>query len=257
MFIGDRPTTAYDLNFRLFGVPVRVHPMFWLISVILGPIHGDPKYVAMWVAVVFVSILVHEMGHAMAIRFFGWRPSILLYSFGGLAMYQPTHHDPRKQIPISLAGPAAGFLLAALTVLLAKAAAYPVEFTFGAPMVVNWTIGFENLRGVPSINALMLIEQLLWVNIWWGLVNLLPIWPLDGGHVCYELLLELRVHDALVKALWVSVTVAGAVAIFALLRTRDIRNDFFLPLMFGYLAYSSFSMLQQYTGRGGGYGGEW
>ena len=256
MIIGDRPTTPYDLNFRLFGVPVRVHPMFWLISVILGPIHGDPKFVAMWVAVVFVSILVHEMGHALAIRDFGWRPSILLYEIGGLAMYQPTHHDPRKQIPISLAGPAAGFLLAALTWLLFKTTGNSIEFASGGPIGFHWII-FVKDDHESTQNIARLADQLLHVNILWGLLNLLPIWPLDGGHVCYELLLELRVREALVKALWVSVTVASAVAVYAVIRDHNDMYDLFIPLMFGYLAYSSFSLLQQYTGRGGGYGGGW
>lgn len=257
MLIADQPTTPYDLNFRVLGVPVRVHPLFWLISVILGPIHDEPKYVVMWVAVVFVSILVHEMGHALAIRSYGWRPSILLYSFGGLAMYQPTHHDPRKQILISLAGPLAGFALAGLTILLLSATGNTVRFSFGGPIGLKWTFIVRNLTG-SNDNLLNLVDQLLQVNIFWGLLNLLPIWPLDGGHVCYEFLLELRVREALVKALWVSVTVAGAVAIYTVIRLgKDLSHDFFIPLMFGYLAYSSFSLLQSYSGRGGGYGGRW
>jgi hypothetical protein len=69
--------------------------------------------------------------------------------------------------------------------------------------------------------------------------------------------LELRVHDALVKALWVSVTVAAAVAVYALIRDHNDIYDLFIPVMFGYLAYSSFTLLQSYTGRGGGYGGGW
>jgi len=253
VLIGDRPSTPYDLNFSLLGVPVRVHPMFWLVSAILGPYSGPPKYELMWVAVVFVSIIVHEMGHALAIRSYGWRPTILLYSFGGLAIYQPTHQDPRKQIAISLAGPLAGFLLAALTILLARAMGYPIRFYFGEPMGLNFSFDFEKMRAQPNLDALMLIHQLLWVNIWWGAINLLPIWPLDGGHVCYEFLLELRVREAFVKALWVSVTLAGAVAMLALVRM----HDFYLALMFGYLAYSSFELLQSYLGRGGGYGGRW
>jgi hypothetical protein len=76
---------------------------------------------------------------------------------------------------------------------------------------------------------------------------------LDGGHICYEFLLELRIREAFVKALWVSVTLAGAVAMFALIRLQQ----WYLALMFGYLAYSSFELLQSYLGRGGGYGGRW
>lgn len=253
MFIGDRPTTPYDLNFRLLGVPVRVHPMFWLLAVLLGPLQGEPKFMVTWVAVVFISILVHEMGHAMAIRGFGWRPSILLYSFGGLAMYQPTHQDPRKQILISLAGPAAGFLLAALTILLARAAGYPMVLWFGKPLGINFGPDFNHFRTAPNGNLVMLIFQMLEVNIWWGVINLLPVWPLDGGHVCYEFLSLARVSQALAKALMVSVTVAGAVAIYAVASLRDI----WLAFMFGYLAYDSYTTLQSYLGRGGGYGGRW
>ncbi|HEX3998728.1 MAG TPA: site-2 protease family protein [Pirellulales bacterium] len=253
MFLGDRPTTPYDLNFRLLGVPVRVHPYFWLLAALLGPLQGEPKFMLMWVVVVFVSILVHEMGHALMIRSFGWRPSILLYSFGGLAMYQARQQDPRKQIAISLAGPAAGFLLAALTVLLARAMGYPVMFSFGKPLGINFGFDYEHFRSVPNINLMMLIFQLLEVNIWWGLINLLPVWPLDGGHVCYELLSELRMPQALPKALMVSVVVAVTVAIYAGVRLQD----WWLALMFGYLAYDSYSTLASFQGRGGGYGGRW
>jgi Zn-dependent protease len=247
VLIGDRPSTPYDLNFSLLGVPVRVHPMFWLVAAILGPFRDLPKYELTWVAVVFVSIIVHEMGHALAIRSYGWRPTILLYSFGGLAIYQPTHQDPRKQIAISFAGPLAGFLLALLVVFLGRTAGYRIEYSFGEPLGVNWLIGSGNADGRE------LIRQLLFINTWWGLVNLLPIWPLDGGHICYEFLLELRIREAFVKALWVSVTLAGAVAMFALIRLQQ----WYLALMFGYLAYSSFELLQSYLGRGGGYGGRW
>ena len=215
MLIGDRPTTPYDLNFRVLGVHLRVHTVFWLLSAVLGHYSGPPKFELLWVGVVFVSILVHEMGHALAIRAYGWRPTILLYSFGGLAIYQPTHHDPRKQIAISLAGPAAGFVLAALTCLLFKALGNSIEFSKGGPTGFQWIL-FVKDDSVSTNTLAHLVDQLLQVNIWWGLVNLLPIWPLDGGHVCYESLLELRVRDALAKALMVSVTLAGAIGIFSL-----------------------------------------
>ena len=103
------PATRYDLRFSALGVPVRVHPLFWLASIVFG-IQLPPRLVVIWVGVVFVSILIHELGHAMTIRAFGWYPLILLYTFGGLAIYQPTHRDPRKELLISLAGPAAGLL---------------------------------------------------------------------------------------------------------------------------------------------------
>ncbi len=253
MFMSDQPRTNADLNFRLLGIPVRVNPWFWLMAVLLGPLQAKPILMVMWVVVVFVSILVHEMGHALVIRGFGWWPSILLYSFGGLAMYQPTRQVPRKQIMISLAGPAAGFLLAFATLALARAAGYPFLFHFGAPYGITFLPDFEHMRIGANGYVVMFVYQLLEVNIWWGLINLLPVWPLDGGHVCYELLNELRVPDALAKALMVSVVLAVAVAAYAAIRLSDI----WLAMMFGYLAYNSFATLQSYQGRGGGYGGRW
>ena len=72
MLLGEPPRTGGDLNFQLFGIPVRVHPLFWLIAVLLG-ISGDPQpaEILLWVVAVFVSILVHELGHALTMRAFG------------------------------------------------------------------------------------------------------------------------------------------------------------------------------------------
>lgn len=252
MFMSDQPHTAYDLNFRVLGIPVRVNPWFWLMAALLGPLRDKPIYVLIWVIVVFVSILVHEMGHALVVRAFGWWPSILLYSFGGLAMYRPTRQVPRKQILISLAGPVAGFLLAGLTVFLARAAGYYVLIHIGKPYGIMFGLDRARTTGT-SDSVLAVILFLLQVNIWWGLINLLPVWPLDGGHVCYELLTGLRVPDALVKALMVSVALAVLIAVYSVIRL----NDIFLAMMFGYLAYNSFATLQSYQGRGGGYGGRW
>jgi stage IV sporulation protein FB len=96
-----------------------------------------------------------------------------------------------------------------------------------------------------------LVNFLLEVNIWWGLMNLLPVYPLDGGQFLRELLGYLRVPDALEKSLWISIFTAAGVALYAFARV----HDYYLAAMFGYLAYTSFQTLQALTGRGGGYGG--
>ena len=82
---------------------------FWVVSALFGS-QLPPKYVILWVAVVFVSILVHEFGHALTMRAFGSYPQVLLYSFGGLAMSMgQRRQSPGRQLLISLAGPAPGF----------------------------------------------------------------------------------------------------------------------------------------------------
>ena len=65
------PPTRFDLCFTLFRVPVRVHPLFWLIAALFGGITGDLRTLIIWVASVFLSVLVHKMGHAPAMRRFG------------------------------------------------------------------------------------------------------------------------------------------------------------------------------------------
>ena len=116
MLFNEPPPTPYDLNFHVLGFPVRVHPFFWAGSLLLGLgiTNGDPLRMLIWIGAVFLSIVVHEMGHALAACRQGWQPRITLHAFGGLASYQPTYHTPRVQVLISLAGPLAGFLLAAL-----------------------------------------------------------------------------------------------------------------------------------------------
>ena len=111
--LGQVNETEFDLRFSLFGIPVRVHPGFWIVAMIMR--RGAFKHeqglalIGIWVAVVFVSILVHEMGHALAIRYFGWDPHVVLHYFGGYAAYVPTWgQSPRRSIIISFAGPGAG-----------------------------------------------------------------------------------------------------------------------------------------------------
>src|SRR5262245_1781127 len=88
--LGNASPTPFDLRFAVFGIPVRVHPFFWLFSALLGWDARDPNRMFLWIACVFVSILVHELGHALTALWFGWPPEIVLYSFGGYAAYNPT-----------------------------------------------------------------------------------------------------------------------------------------------------------------------
>src|SRR5215510_6526401 len=133
MLIGEPPPTQADLHFRIFGFPVRVHPYFWVVSLImgmggLGSGKADPKEVLIWVIVVFVSILVHELGHTFTQRHFGGHPWITLYGMGGLASCNDCDRSPRSQIIISLAGPIAGFLLATVVILMLRVTGHAIGF---------------------------------------------------------------------------------------------------------------------------------
>ena len=96
---GQVPQTQYDLHFQVLGIPVRIHPAFFVLCVIMGFSEGWARElqvnvlvpILLWTGVVFVSILVHELGHALMARNFGWPPNITLYHFGGLASFQPSY----------------------------------------------------------------------------------------------------------------------------------------------------------------------
>jgi stage IV sporulation protein FB len=254
--IGEPPPTQADLHFRAFGVPVRVHPWFWIVTLFLGmggsgP--AEPMQTVLWVAVVFVSILVHELGHAFLQTRFGGHPHITLYSFGGLASCDDCDRSPRSQILISLAGPVAGFLFAAAIVLLVRAAGHSIVFALSPTSgnLSDWETGrlvwqrillfsafFEPFASRP-LNCL--IADLLQVNILWGVINLFPIYPLDGGRVARELFTLGNPRRGIIQSLWLSVGAAAFLAAWGL-----SRNSIYTAIMFGYLAYGSYQTLRAY-----------
>jgi membrane-associated protease RseP (regulator of RpoE activity) len=251
VLLSEPTRTPYDLRFSVLGVPVRVHPFFWLITAILGARgNSKPAEVLLWVATVFVSILIHELGHALTARAFGWEPWITLYGMGGLASYRPTRQSHWRQIVISLAGPGAGFLFAALIVAGIAASGHPIFWTWPESVLPIATTPFFKSDGTINVNLTNLVGDLLFVNIFWGLINLLPMLPLDGGRIAESALQIVDPRDGVQKALWLSIFVAIAAAAFAYLRLQDT----FLILLCAYLAYTNFVTLQSLNGGNlGGY----
>jgi len=242
------PPTQYDLRFSIAGIPVRVHPLFWLIALLFGA-SGDLIQLPIWVFVVFVSILIHELGHALAMRRYGQPSRIILHFAGGLTVPEPVSWGsrwanvalrPNQEIFISLAGPGAGFLLAALVAVGATIS--------GGSIITNWLFGVIPLPVaalLPFGGRVMslLVTMLLWVNVFWGLINLLPVYPLDGGNVSRYLLLQADPINGVRKSLWISVIVGCLVAVAGLLILRSI----YMAFLFGLLAFQSFQSLQGRT----------
>jgi len=97
----------------------------------------------------------------------------------------------------------------------------------------------------------MAIRMMFWINIFWGLINLLPVYPLDGGQVARDLFsLSQNPHEGITNSLRLSVATGAAAALLGLVVLQSI----FIALMFGYLAYTSYRTLQAYAGRGPGVG---
>lgn len=225
--------TQYDLNFRIFGIPVRVHPLFWLIALLLGFQTGRLGLTATWVGCLFVSILIHELGHAFAARHYGWPPHIVLYSFGGLAMFQPTYGYTRgRAIWISFAGPLAGFILFGVVA--------GFEFALVEGVKANQAWAQALLRGNFGTGIAFAIIQLKYINLFWGLVNLLPIHPLDGGRIFSEIANARGSVVGRRRTHVIGMVAAGLVAAYFLNSGR-----FFGGLLFGSLAYENYRQWDQ------------
>ncbi len=152
-------------------IPIVIFPAFWIFSFLIALFisGGDFLQMFIWVGVIFISVLCHELGHALTASCFGRQCHIELVAMGGL-----THHDGEalsfwKQFLITLNGPIFGFLLGL--------AAY---FLAAAPQITS----------LPLKAFLISVRDINW---FWTAVNLLPILPLDGGQLL-RILLEKLFH---------------------------------------------------------------
>ena len=256
----DPGRTGYDLHFRLLGVAVRVHPFFWLATFLMGFSGGDPKSILVWMLASFVSILAHEMGHALTMRRYGLGARVVLYHFGGLAIAEETDHPdwlPRSRestwqaVLISFAGPAAGFLLAGLlaVILLSSGGTFqwlplnvesPIFWKFHLPKSIPEVV--QAVEGKIELTPLRLLcEDLFYINIFWGLVNLLPVFPLDGGQIARALFTARDRYRGLSYALQLSCVTAVVVGLLAYF----VLQNQYMGFMFFILAFSNYQMWQQ------------
>ena len=226
MFLLEPPPTPLDLKWHMFGIPVRVHPFFWLFTALLGlgALRQGIAYLLLWVACVFVSILIHELGHVVLGKFFGSHGHILLYSFGGLAIGSSKLANRWQRIGVYLAGPASQFLLILV-----------VAIPYSAYYVASQGEGSEFLSE--------LFFFLFVINVFWAVLNLMPVWPLDGGQVSREIFEMLNPDGGQRTSLIVSLVCAVVLAVAGLFLS------FYTALLFGSLAFCSWQLLQPAAGQ--------
>jgi Zn-dependent protease len=237
----------------MFGISVRVHPMFWAMAAITGWVflHDGFAYLFAWMACVFISVLVHELGHIYMGRLFGSHGHIVLYGFGGLAIGSSSLSNRWQRIAVSFAGPLAGFLYLGLVVLAARILR-PDEF----PVMVEftkWRLGFSEQVFTQVSMLQHVFYSMVVVNLFWGILNLLPIWPLDGGHITRDFFGGLDPQNGERIAFGISGVVAALLAVQGisialkrpLLPFLTMFDGTFMAIMFGLLAVGSFQALQQ------------
>jgi Zn-dependent protease len=166
-FLPSRSSSG--LKFTLFGVPVTISLSVVLILAFLGIQLRDPLRIALWVGIGIGAIILHELGHALVARAAGSAPEITLAGLGGVTTYRATPRARSRgwSLLISVAGPAVGIVLG----LGAVAAGAPC-----CGVMIGGTTG----EFAASV--------FVFVSIVWGVLNLLPILPLDGGQALEALL---------------------------------------------------------------------
>lgn len=235
-------------RFTLLSIPVTVEPLFWLMGFLLGgglDIRIDDRSALIgtliFMGVCFISILVHEYGHALSgRRLAGGQQAVRLWAFGGLAYNRHGRWTKRNRILMILAGPGAGFLLFFLVVagiLVGFGMENGLEY-LRLCVIGSKTSNLEVWNFIQNYWALnSVLYSLIWINLWWGLVNLLPIYPLDGGQVAMELIpSRTRVHR-------IGLFFALGVAIFGI-----FSGSMFIAIMFGFLAWQNYSATKMPSG---------
>lgn len=197
-------------------MPVTVKGSFLLIAALIGFTGvGYVEETIAWIAIVFVSILVHELGHAFTARRYGATVAIELNGLGGLTRWSLPDGEvtPGRRALIAAAGSATGLLFGAVVWLIAS--------QFGP---------YTGLTG-------FVLANLVRVNVFWGLLNWAPIRPLDGGHLLMSLLEKLTPRRAVSIGRAIFMVTAG-VALIVSIRYQLV----FIAVLAGWMLLSELSV---------------
>ena len=214
MFFSTDPNQPGTFRFKLFGFPISIHWSFLILPILWGSQSGpdaidQTRSVLIYIIGFFISIVGHELGHALAYRSFGGSAQIMIHAMGGMAVSHGSFNRKQKII-ITAAGPLFGLAMGIICLLL------PMFLDLGS--MSKYLIKFLNL--------------MIFLNIFWSFFNLLPIIPLDGGQLLGHIMHEKK---PVLRGQIGGIT-AGLAALFLFL----ILGSIFGAILLGYLAYQNF-----------------
>lgn len=205
------------VRFTIFGIPVEVQPFFWITLVILGgALEADSAMailgLGLFVVAGFISILVHELGHALMARKFGAYSAITLQAFGGYAAYSGVRLSRPQSFAVTAAGPAVQILL-------------------------GLAVWFALLH-LPQLNAnaAYFLVVLMQISLFWAVLNLLPVMPLDGGQMLNAVLGPQRIR----VTLGVTIVVAAGVGLAMFVWS----HSYIFPIFMGMFAWQAWQVLR-------------
>ncbi|MBR5760296.1 MAG: hypothetical protein IKX88_17050 [Thermoguttaceae bacterium] len=249
--------SQFDWKFKIFGFPVRVMVSFWLICVFFSPFlrgQNGPWLFGLlgWSAAVFLSILVHELGHAFAMRkVYGSTPTIDLgigstasgaFVFGGLTSSSTSDRVPIKRALTAAAGPIVEITAAFALALLLIPLGFRFERTTIFGVIPSISADVESFRFFGSLPLIyftyFFVEGFVFVGIVWGLFNLAPIFPCDGGQILLSILGQSLGADG------VRITMIVSIALSAALGYLFLREEsYFMAFFFFFSAYQNYRVL--------------
>jgi Zn-dependent protease len=194
--VGERATYPLRtvLRFALSDIPVGIHFSFLIIGILSPSSRGID--VAAWTLVAFLAVLLHEVGHAVTARHYGATPvTITLFALGGVTVY-PANEDltPGRRFVIAAAGSIVGIVT-------------------GGAVALAWYAGvFEDAPSVIQVAA----TGYIWAGLGWGVLNWIPIRPLDGGAMltsALEIVAPRRAVD-IARVISIGVGIAASIVLY-------------------------------------------
>ena len=243
------------LHFTLWGIPVSIQPSSWLVLALIGGGLGigsgsELLQVAVFVVMGVLSLLAHEMGHAlMGRKLTGATPSVTLALMGGLTTLPYAPRTRKDYFLYIAAGPLGGLALGLLAGLIlglhigdigAGFAFYLLcpfnaEEHMAASQQASLVTAIQD--GTLPLGILGVYQTLMLICMWWSLFNLLPIFPLDGGQLLYAVTDKLRLCSI------VGLIVGGIICLLSL-----IAGMWFTLVIIGYLTYLNWQIFRD-TGK--------
>lgn len=198
-------------------IPISIHPLFWVTAGIIGYLNSRSFIgTLVWIFVILVSVLIHELGHASTALFFGLKPNIQLVALGGLTYHEGQKLSFWRQFFIVLNGPLFGFMLFVLAWMLLK-----------IPVLATGFMG-------------AVLTLFFWINLIWTVLNLVPVMPLDGGQLLRIILEAIFGAKGFRYSLIIGMVIAGGGSLFFFLY-----QQFLIGALFFLFAFQSFDMYRR------------
>jgi Zn-dependent protease len=219
LHLGSIGKTSIDVDFSFF--------ILLGLFVVLNYDESRPlQYALIWIPVLFLSVLIHELAHAAAIALFGFGASHIV--LGGMGGY--TANENRRQarpwqgFVISVAGPASSFLL----------------------MGISFAVWQFTAVGQTDKFLAVFLPLSMFANVWWGFFNLIPVPPLDGGRATRDFFrMFLDERKAFIIAIWIAIVIGAAVTVYGL-----FKGQFFLTIYIGWFSYLAWQQWQYFRVHG-------